>query len=110
MKDVKSSSDSEAHRGIQNHNKYKILLLSDDFGRNIVYILRKMLPLQNFAVEMILSPNALISDVIKNVDVLTADFNEMDYVIILAGSNDALSKGFIKANELKDKLEAVTSY
>ncbi|CAH2014628.1 unnamed protein product [Acanthoscelides obtectus] len=85
----------------------KLLILADEQGRNLIHILRGVLPLDQFAVTSMLHPNSQLNNIIKDARKLTTDFTKSDYVLIMDGSNDALTKGFIQCEPLRETLKVL---
>lgn len=69
-------------------NKHKVLLLCDDYGRNINKIMHNMLLSGEYHIETIIKPGASFHQVIENIDLLTVNYGIYDYIIIIAGSNN----------------------
>lgn len=82
------------------HRKKQILLLSDSQGRRCGEIL-KILFDKIYNTICITKANALMEDVVQDIVKLTKNFTKQDYVILLAGSNNASSKKFITKSFLQ---------
>lgn len=72
----------------KNSIKQKLLILSDEFGRNVNKIVMNKVNSQNFAVESIIKPGANFQQVIEDMEALTSTYLQQDHVFILAGSNN----------------------
>ncbi|KAG8305495.1 hypothetical protein J6590_068887 [Homalodisca vitripennis] len=68
-------------------NKNKILILADSHGRGCGEHIRDRLG-RMFVVTSIIKPNANFNDVIENIEELTESYQNGDYVIVLAGTNN----------------------
>ena len=83
-----SLSSQEAAKTGEARKLNKVLLLCDDFGRNINKILSKNVDMDNFRIESIYKPGATFQQVIESIEPLTRTYSLEDHVIILAGSNN----------------------
>lgn len=94
-----------------NHNKIslkipasqnkKVLILGDSHGRDLAITLRTQLA-DIYDIKCIFKPNALFTEVISDYKRLTQGFNKNDFVILIAGSNDAIKKGYLDKNKVLD--------
>lgn len=66
----------------------RVLILSDDIGRNVNKILSNNLKNENYYIESILKPGATFQQVVENIDTATRSYTSQDNIIILAGSNN----------------------
>lgn len=66
----------------------KLLILSDDIGRNLNKSLSNKLKHQNYYIESIIKPGATFQQVVENIDAVTRSYTSQDHIIILAGSNN----------------------
>lgn len=89
--------------------KRRILLLADEQARNFSKIFYDFLPHVTFSVQVIFKPNATFEDVIKDYKNLAAGFTKDDYVIIMAGSIDALTQGYIRTSALDQILKDLSN-
>lgn len=90
------------HKATNKHQKKnQILILADDHGRDLAKNLHKLLPTEKFSIQVIFKPNAKFEDVVSNCKKLTSTYTKNDYVIVIAGSNNALTNGFIKIHTIK---------
>lgn len=78
----------------------RILLLGDSQARGSVSILKSLL--SSYQIMSIFKPNAKIEAVLEDMSKLTSDFTKEDYVIILAGSNNALKGSKVDMNFIKN--------
>lgn len=70
----------------------KILILTDDYGRNIAKLVRKIINSNTYQIETIIKPGAAFQQVIEDLEALTKNYTLSDYVIIIAGSNNFNSR------------------
>lgn len=84
--------------------KSRILFLADSHGREIFNILQSLDTAHEYKILNIFKPNAEFEEVIKDVATSTKDFNEKDYVVVFAGSNNALNNNTININTLRNAL------
>ncbi|KAK9738219.1 hypothetical protein QE152_g10089 [Popillia japonica] len=82
----------------QKERKNKILIISDSQGRDISKMARKNFENSDYEATSIVKPNGLFEYVVEDIGNLTNSFTRTDYVIILAGTNNAL-RG-VKLNEV----------
>ncbi|CAH2013048.1 unnamed protein product, partial [Acanthoscelides obtectus] len=68
---------------------------------------KRVLPLDQFAITSMLHPNSQLNNIIKDARKLTTDFTKSDYVLIMDGSNEALTKGFIQCEPLRETLKVL---
>ncbi|KAK9685754.1 hypothetical protein QE152_g37700 [Popillia japonica] len=68
-------------------DSHRILILGDSHGRHFNQLLRDKLT-SNFNIQSFIKPNAGVAEVISAVEDKIGDFNEGDYVVVLAGAND----------------------
>lgn len=80
-----------------NNIKSKVLLLSDSHGGGVYSILNNLLT-SSYCVQSIFKPNATFEQVTENVKELGRKFNKNDFIIIMAGVNNA-----IKGKSLNDE-------
>ena len=78
------------HRRASNLHQSRILMLSDEHGRNLSGTLDYNLAKQSgiYKTEHILKPGATFRSVVQNVEVLSRDMSQKDFIIVMAGSND----------------------
>lgn len=69
--------------------KPKILILSDSHGRDLSVTLNNLLN-SRFSVQSFFKPNASFEQVTTNINELAKDFNKSDFVVVLAGVNNAI--------------------
>lgn len=83
--------DPKSHFGNNCSNaKHKILFVADSQGRNCGGFLRELFSNDKYDTFSIFKPNALLENVIEDIDKLSKDFGKNDYVLVLGGSNNAL--------------------
>lgn len=71
----------------------RILLLADDFGRDIGKPLKSLLDASNYNIQTLYKPGAKFLNVIEDVKNLTKDFTLRDHVVIAAGTNNFVGRG-----------------
>lgn len=81
--------------------KNKILIISDDNGLKCAEILHSCIKNDIYNISSIFKPNALFENVVENCDKLATKFNKNDYVVILAGINNAFRHQVISTLKLK---------
>lgn len=106
-----SGINKEAKKQRQVIKKYstttgKILILADDFGRNINKIVYKKLP-NKYQLETMLKPGATFQQTIENIDQLTKNYGLNDHVVIITGSNNFnKNTGYPSFRYICDKLKS----
>lgn len=80
-------------------SKPKILLLGDSHARTGGEILNNNFP--NFETLSVVKPNAKIEAVLNNAIQLTKDFSKEDYIIIIGGTNNALTGAHLNRDFLE---------
>lgn len=85
--------------------KKKLLILSDSHGRNFQSFLQDKLPA--FNVFTFFKPGAQLSDVIKDLGPLTANFTKQDFVFILGGTNNFPNNNLNIPNTLKKIVKSI---
>ena len=70
----------------------KMLIVGDQYAKNLDRPLRKLMSCRNVTVESFVKPGATFDRVLESLVDLTKDYTEKDYVLVLAGVND-LSTG-----------------
>lgn len=91
-----------------NSEKNKVLLLADCHGRHFSGLLNNILPKDKFLVEVVFKPNAPFEQVVNCVQNLTKSFTRQDYVIIMAGTTNALGNGCIKPELINRTLSCLS--
>lgn len=66
----------------------KIILISDDYGRNMNKILYNKIKKKTYKIEHIFKPGASFKQVIESMDSLTKNYTMNDHVVVIAGSNN----------------------
>lgn len=66
----------------------KILVISDDYGRNINKLVYSKLDRKRYIVQSIIKPGAHFNQVVENLEALTLNYTLEDHVIVIAGSNN----------------------
>ncbi|KAJ8927490.1 hypothetical protein NQ314_020039, partial [Rhamnusium bicolor] len=95
---------------LQNTRKNKILVLSDQYGRNLNRCISKQATLNKFQVESFLKPGANYENVLNDVVQLVKSYTKSDFVIVIAGANDFRnSKCRIFANQGEVSVITITS-
>lgn len=99
--------------------KPKVLFLADSNGRYCGEKLRDGLA-KDFEVCTIFKPSAQVRQVVENVDQLTKDFGQEDFVIVHAGSNDLVlnvretvsnvKEGMSKLKEVATRTKVVVNF
>lgn len=69
-------------------DRRKLLVLSDDYGRNVGKFLYRERRFHNFQIQSIYKPGASYQQVIENLEDLSRNFTNRDHVVIIAGSNN----------------------
>lgn len=78
-------------------SKPRLLILADSHGRDMARLC-KDISSNKFETQCLFKPNAFFQQVTENISELIKDFNKKDYVILIAGINNAL-KGNKICNE-----------
>ncbi|KAF2900704.1 hypothetical protein ILUMI_05482 [Ignelater luminosus] len=91
--------ESKAENDQSKKNKSKVLLLADSQGRGLVNQLQVNLN-KNFAVNGIFKPNPTFENVTAEVKRLSSNLIREDFVIILAGTNNALDGKTVTTDNL----------
>lgn len=81
--------------------KRRLLLVADSQGRNCGKIMRELLDPTVFKSLSFFMPNANFEDISHSACNLAGDFNKRDYVILLAGTNNALKNKLISTSFLQ---------
>ena len=94
----------------QNNSKKKILILSDEFGRNVNKNVMHRIDSLNFKVETVIKPGADFQKVIEDIEALTSTYSPQDHVIIIAGSNNFNThKKYPLFRDICDKIKKCTN-
>lgn len=78
----------EATKDGQINGSRRLLILSDDYGRNVARLLSEKYNSCNFSVESIYKPGANYQQVIENLEGLCRGYTKADHVVVIAGSNN----------------------
>lgn len=78
----------KASTGSRTCKPRKLLVLSDDYGRNVGRSLYRKYGTKDFQTESIYKPGATYQQVIEDLEELCRDFTTRDHVVIIAGSNN----------------------
>ena len=90
--------------------KRQILLLCDDSGTGIHWDLREKIDRTSYEITVIRKPGALLHQVMCNIENLIKEFTLEDFVIVMGGSNDILSKNSVPSfSKLCNKLKQCTN-
>ncbi|KAF2881903.1 hypothetical protein ILUMI_24284 [Ignelater luminosus] len=85
----KGSSTINTNTADRKDGKSRLLILADSHGRDMARLCKNTSS-DKFITQCILKPNALFQNVTENISNLTKDSNKRDYVILIAGVNNAL--------------------
>ena len=83
----------------------KILILSDQHGRNLNKNLRKQDSLNQFHVESLLKPGASYENILDDVELLVKSYTKADFVIVFAGANDFQNCKYPKMRNICNKMK-----
>ena len=86
----------------------KMLLLCDDYGRELGSQLFKHFHRNIFTMETIVKPGASFSGVIEDIESLTKNYTLLDYVVIVAGSNDFINRRYPLFRIINKKIKQCT--
>uniref|UniRef100_A0A1Y1L3W7 Uncharacterized protein n=1 Tax=Photinus pyralis TaxID=7054 RepID=A0A1Y1L3W7_PHOPY len=89
--------------------KRKILILADSHGRNLIDKFCRRLPSDMYSVQCIFKANATFQQITCDLPALSLQFNKTDYVIIMAGTNNLLSRKYI-SDDCVEKTVAALSH
>ena len=92
-------------RSKNNLKKNKILILSDECGRNCNRLIKKYKELESYEITSIIKPGALLWQIIENIDSLCKNYTINDFVIIIAGTNDINKKSTPSFRYICNKLK-----
>lgn len=77
---------------INQENKRNLLIVADSHGRYLTSSLTSMWPNNDYNISMIIKPNAIMAEVIKDAKGLTKSFSKSDTFIVIGGSNDEIGQ------------------
>lgn len=87
-------------------NTNHILVLSDNYGYNLNYLLKDRLKSVSYQVQSFYKPGAKFENVIENIENLSGNFTQKDHVVIVAGSNNfSSSSDYPRFRDLWNKLK-----
>ncbi|CAG9817136.1 unnamed protein product [Phaedon cochleariae] len=93
------------HISTNNNKQKKVLIVSDQMGRGLDRELRRRYKGENTSIEIILKPGAQYNRIIEDLENLTKNFTEEDFVIISAGINDFLAHKYPSIKLINAKLK-----
>lgn len=97
----KSTVSAEA----SNESKNRVLLLCDQMGSGLDVKLNQVLDQDQYMVQSVIKPFALLRDIIENISAFVRDFDKDDYVIVFAGYNDFSASGSPNFSLVLNKLK-----
>lgn len=85
--------------------KNQILVLADENGKGLSQIMTRKPEFESYSIVTICKPAAPLNIIIENIDNLTKNFTENDFVIIIGGTNDIKYKTYPSFRNICDKLK-----
>lgn len=105
---LKDSTGRPLRQGVETvvRNFSRVLILCDENGRDLHTLLKEKLKTcgARFMVETLIKPGASFDRVTEDIKSLTKDYCSMDYVIVVAGSNDFKRNKYPSFRLLVDKV------
>lgn len=101
---LNNMKNNETHTG----SSRKMLLLCDEHGQDLGRQLLKYFNKSLLMVQSIVKPGASFSGVIEDIESLTKNFTLLDYVVIIAGSNDFLNRTYPLFRIINQKIKQCT--
>lgn len=85
-------------------NIQKILILTDECGRDLDKELRRRYKQENIQIQALIKPGAMLSGVTEDLENVTKNLSSNDYVIVIAGTNDLLQLKYPSMRVINSKL------
>lgn len=86
--DLRSPSIQEPIHSLNTSKLRNVLVLSDNFGYNLNYLLNTKLSPLDYRVQCIYKPGAKFENIIENIECLSRNLTLRDHIVIVGGSNN----------------------